>query len=188
MVEQAKALHRATNKPTKIQYTGVQVLAQCTNDLHYRTAATARWRIAKAMNEDILEVDALGIDFIQLDEFTWPYFYEDWAIEAFNTRGPGRQERQDHRACLLGQLGRHAGLLSRRDREGGRDFRPDQAQGQTLRAVGDPLGRAEVLRGQDRRAQPRELRSPRRRSVRPRRPQAVSAARRMSTSGPASST
>jgi methionine synthase II (cobalamin-independent) len=40
--------------------------------------------IAKAINEDILEVDSLGIDFIQLDEFTWPYFFEDWAIEAFN--------------------------------------------------------------------------------------------------------
>ncbi|MDQ6701715.1 MAG: hypothetical protein M3Z96_00675 [Pseudomonadota bacterium] len=26
------------------------------------------------------EVDALGIDFIQLDEFTWPYFYEDGGV------------------------------------------------------------------------------------------------------------
>src|SRR5262249_8491826 len=40
--------------------------------------------IVAAMNEDIREIDNLGIDFIQLDEFTWPYFYEDWAIEAFN--------------------------------------------------------------------------------------------------------
>jgi 5-methyltetrahydropteroyltriglutamate--homocysteine methyltransferase len=40
--------------------------------------------IAKALNEDILEVDALGADFIQIDEFTWPYGFEDWAIEAFN--------------------------------------------------------------------------------------------------------
>ena len=40
--------------------------------------------IAKAINEDILEVAALGVDFIQLDEFTWPYGFEDWAIEAFN--------------------------------------------------------------------------------------------------------
>src|ERR1700693_1315885 len=45
--------------------------------------------IAKAMNQDILEVDALGVDFIQLDEFTWPYFYEDWAIEAFNVAVAG---------------------------------------------------------------------------------------------------
>jgi methionine synthase II (cobalamin-independent) len=37
-----------------------------------------------AINEDILQVDALGVDFIQLDEFTWANGFEDWAIEAFN--------------------------------------------------------------------------------------------------------
>jgi len=89
MVEQARALKRATSKPTKVQYTGVQVLAQCTNDLYYKSSRDRALAIAKAMNEDILEVDAMGIDFIQLDEFTWPYFYEDWAIEAFNTAVEG---------------------------------------------------------------------------------------------------
>lgn len=89
MVEQAKALRRATKRLTKIQYTGPQVLAQLTNDLHYSNARDRALAIAKAMNEDIREVDALGIDFIQLDEFTWPYFYEDWAIEAFNVAVEG---------------------------------------------------------------------------------------------------
>ena len=89
MVEQAKALLRATKKATKVQYTGVQVLAQCTNDKHYSNSRDRALAIAKAMNEDILEVDALGVDFIQLDEFTWPYFYEDWAIEAFNVAVEG---------------------------------------------------------------------------------------------------
>src|SRR5271168_2415179 len=84
MVEQAKALKRATKKPTKVQYTGVQVLAQATNDLHYKSSRDRAMAIAAAINEDILEVESLGVDFIQLDEFTWPYFYEDWAIEAFN--------------------------------------------------------------------------------------------------------
>ena len=84
MVEQAKALKKATNKPTKVQYTGIQVLGQATNDLHYKSSRDRAMDIAKAINEDILEVDALGVDFIQLDEFTWPYGFEDWAIEAFN--------------------------------------------------------------------------------------------------------
>ena len=84
MVEQAKALKRATDKPTKVQYTGIQVLAQVTNDLHYESSRDRAMDIAAAINEDILEVEALGVDFIQIDEFTWPYFYEDWAIEAFN--------------------------------------------------------------------------------------------------------
>jgi 5-methyltetrahydropteroyltriglutamate--homocysteine methyltransferase len=89
MVEQARALKRATSKPTKVQYTGVQVLAQCTNDLFYKSSRDRALAIARAMNEDIREVDALGVDFIQLDEFTWPYFFEDWAIEAFNTAVDG---------------------------------------------------------------------------------------------------
>jgi 5-methyltetrahydropteroyltriglutamate--homocysteine methyltransferase len=84
MVEQARALTRATNKPTKVQYTGIQVLGQATNDLFYPSGRERAMAIAEAINEDILEVDAMGVDFIQLDEFTWPYFYEDWAIDAFN--------------------------------------------------------------------------------------------------------
>lgn len=84
MVEQARALKRATNKPVKVQYTGIQVLAQCTNDLHYSNSRDRAMAIAAAINEDILAVDELGVEYIQFDEFTWPYFYEDWAIEAFN--------------------------------------------------------------------------------------------------------
>lgn len=94
MVEQARALKRATNKPTKIQYTGMQVLGQATNDLYYDDPRDRAMAIAAAINEDILEVDAMGIDFIQLDEFTWPYFYEDWAIDAFNRAVEGVQHAQ----------------------------------------------------------------------------------------------
>lgn len=84
MVEQARALRKATGKPIKVQYTGMQVLAQATNDLHYKSSRDRAMDIAKAINDDVLEVDALGADFIQFDEFTWPYGFEDWAIEAFN--------------------------------------------------------------------------------------------------------
>lgn len=84
MVEQAKALRKATKKPIKVQYTGVQVLAQVANDLHYKSSRERAMAIAAAINEDLKEVEAIGADFIQLDEFTWPYFFEDYAIEAFN--------------------------------------------------------------------------------------------------------
>jgi len=84
MVPVAKALKKATNKPIKIQYTGVQVMAQATNDKHYNDRRKLAMDIAAAYNEDILELDELGIEFIQIDEFTWPYIIEDWAIDAFN--------------------------------------------------------------------------------------------------------
>jgi len=85
MVEQARALKNATNKPVKIQFTGLQVLAQVTADLHYKAPRERVLDIAKAYNEEFHELDAMGVDFIQIDEFTWPYFFEPWAIEAFNT-------------------------------------------------------------------------------------------------------
>lgn len=94
MVEQARALKKATKKATKVQYTGVQVLAQATNDMYYDNSRDRAMALAAAMNEDILEVDAMGIDFIQIDEFTWPYFYEDWAIEAFNRAVQGVKNAQ----------------------------------------------------------------------------------------------
>jgi len=94
MVEQARALKRATRKPIKIQYTGVQVLAQCTNDLYYKSSRDRAMALATAMNEDLREVDGLGVDFIQLDEFTFPYGFEGWAIEAFNRTVEGVKNAQ----------------------------------------------------------------------------------------------
>ena len=84
MIQQARALKRATDKPIKVQYTGVQALAQCTNDYYYKSSYDRAMAIATALNEELLELDEMGVDFIQLDEFTWPYLFEDWAIEAYN--------------------------------------------------------------------------------------------------------
>lgn len=94
MVEQARALMRATKKPTKVQYTGVQVLAQCTNDLHYKSSRDRAMALAAAINEDVREVDALGVDFIQFDEFTFPYGFEGWALEAFQRAVEGVKNAQ----------------------------------------------------------------------------------------------
>ncbi|MGZ8219530.1 cobalamin-independent methionine synthase II family protein [Methylomagnum sp.] len=94
MVEQARALKRATRKPVKVQYTGVQVLAQCTNDLYYKSSRDRAMALAAAMNEDLREVDALGVEFIQLDEFTFPYGFEGWALEAFQRAVEGVKNAQ----------------------------------------------------------------------------------------------
>lgn len=155
MVEQARALKAATNKPTKIQYTGVQVLAQCTNDLYYDNPRDRAMAMAAAMNEDILEIDAMGIDFIQLDEFTWPYFYEDWAIEAFNRAVQGVQHAQIIVHVCWGNWGGTPAYYPDETAESGEIFDLTQRKGA---AVGNRLGGAQVVRGQHRRAQPGELR------------------------------
>ena len=105
MVEQAKALERVTKKPTKVQYTGVQVLAQATNDLHYKSSRDRAMAIAAAINEDILEVKSLGVDFIQLKRVHLALFLRGMGHRGIQPRRGWRQARQDHRACLLGSSG-----------------------------------------------------------------------------------
>ncbi len=79
-----RGLKKATNKPVKISYTGIQVLALVTNDRHYRDTKELAFAIARAFNEDFKELAANGADIIQLDEFVWPYGMGDWEVEALN--------------------------------------------------------------------------------------------------------
>ena len=131
MLEQAKALKKATNKPTKVQYTGIQVLGQATNDLHYKSSRDRAMDIAKAINEDILEVDALGVDFIQLDEFTWPYGFEDWAIEAFNRAVEGVKHAKIVCHICWGNWGGTPAYMPDQTAQAGEIFDLTQRQGPT---------------------------------------------------------
>lgn len=79
-----KALKKATNKPVKISYVGIQVLALATNDRYYKETKDLALAIAKAFNEDFKELADNGADIIQLDEFVWPYGMGDWEVEVLN--------------------------------------------------------------------------------------------------------
>ena len=142
-----RAVRKATKKPVKISYNGIQVLTLASNDTYYNSNRELARAIAKAFHEDFLQLAEEGVDIIQLDEFVWPYGMSDWEVEAFNLavdEVPGRAVLGPH---LLGQLLRHAGLLPRRGREGVRRLGARQA----------PVGR--------RRARARARRSSRRRST-----------------------
>lgn len=80
----AKVVKKHTSKPVQIQYTATGTLANISNDLYYKKPRDRAMAIAEALNEDIQEVDALGVEFIQLDEWFWPYTFEAWSIDAFN--------------------------------------------------------------------------------------------------------
>jgi 5-methyltetrahydropteroyltriglutamate--homocysteine methyltransferase len=84
-----RAVRKATNKPVKISYTGIQVLAAATNNLYYKETKELGLAIARAFNEDFKELADNGVDIIQLDEFVWPYGMGDWEIEAVNTAVEG---------------------------------------------------------------------------------------------------
>jgi 5-methyltetrahydropteroyltriglutamate--homocysteine methyltransferase len=84
-----RAVRKATDKPVKISYTGIQVLAAATTNQHYKETRELAMAIAKAFNEDFKELADNGVDIIQLDEFVWPYGMGDWEVEAVNTAVKG---------------------------------------------------------------------------------------------------
>jgi 5-methyltetrahydropteroyltriglutamate--homocysteine methyltransferase len=88
-----RAVRRATKKPVKISYTGIQVLAAATTNQHYKETRDLALAIAKAFNEDFKELADNGADIVQLDEFVWPYGMGDWEVEAVNmaVEGTGLQ-------------------------------------------------------------------------------------------------
>ncbi len=81
---QLRAVRRATKKPVKVSYTGIQVLTLAANDQHYKDNRALATAIAKAYHEDFLALADEGVDIIQLDEFVWPYGMSDWEVDVFN--------------------------------------------------------------------------------------------------------
>lgn len=84
-----RAMRKATTRPIKVSYTGIQVLAAASTNLYYPEARDLAMAIARAFNEDFKELAGNGCDIIQLDEFVWPYGMGDWEIEAFNAAVEG---------------------------------------------------------------------------------------------------
>ena len=81
---QLRATRKATNKPVKVSYTGLCVIAAATTNQYYNDTKEVAMGLAKAFNEDFKELVDNGVDIIQLDEFVWPYGMGDWEIEAVN--------------------------------------------------------------------------------------------------------
>ncbi len=79
-----RAVRKATKKPVKVSYQGLQVLAAASNDQYYKDMKDLATALAKAYHEDFLELADEGCDIIQLDEFLWPYGMSDWHTEVFN--------------------------------------------------------------------------------------------------------
>lgn len=79
-----RAVRKATDKPVKVSYVGVGLLAAALNNQYYSDTRELGLAVARAYNEDFKELADNGCDIIQLDEFVWPYGMGDWEIEVFN--------------------------------------------------------------------------------------------------------
>jgi 5-methyltetrahydropteroyltriglutamate--homocysteine methyltransferase len=110
----AEALTELTDAPLKIQWTAAGTLTGLSADEYYATDRERALAIAAALNEDILEVDAMEqVAILQLDEWFWPYEYEDWSIEAFNRTVAGVRNAKVMVHLCVGNY------------RGGRGYRPD---------------------------------------------------------------
>lgn len=86
-LEAATFLRAATDRATKVTVPGPFTLSQLAQDEHYRDQRTLALAYADAINEELTELAAAGIDVVQLDE---PYLQANadaargFAVEAIN--------------------------------------------------------------------------------------------------------
>jgi 5-methyltetrahydropteroyltriglutamate--homocysteine methyltransferase len=82
--ETLAALRRATDRPVKVSYTGLQVLTLFAEDKYYGAQRDLGAALAVALREDFLRLADAGVDIIQLDEFLWSHGVGDWEIDLLN--------------------------------------------------------------------------------------------------------
>src|SRR5882757_2779729 len=82
--ETLAAVRRATDRPVKISYTGLQVLTLFAKDEFYGAQRELGTALAAALNEDFRRLADAGVDIIQIDEFLWSHGVSDWEIELLN--------------------------------------------------------------------------------------------------------
>jgi 5-methyltetrahydropteroyltriglutamate--homocysteine methyltransferase len=82
--ETLSAVRRATDRPVKVSYTGLQVLTLFAKDEHYGAQRELGAALADALNEDFRRLADAGVDVIQIDEFLWSHGVSGWEIELLN--------------------------------------------------------------------------------------------------------
>lgn len=83
-LETLAAVRRATTRPVKVSYTGLQVLTLFAQDEHYGAQRDLGAALAMALREDFQRLADAGVDIIQIDEFLWSHGVSDWEIELLN--------------------------------------------------------------------------------------------------------
>ncbi|MGE0297022.1 2-hydroxypropyl-CoM lyase [Pseudonocardia sp.] len=110
----AHALTELTDAPLKIQWSAAGTLTGLSADKHYGSDRDRAMAIAAALNEDILETESIEqVKILQLDEWFWPYQFEDWSIDVFNRTV---RDVQNARVMVHLCVGNY---------RGGRGYRPD---------------------------------------------------------------
>lgn len=86
-VDDAKFLRSLTDRPIKMQLPGPMTMVDTLQDDHYGDRETLAMVFAEALNAEARELEAAGVDLIQLDEPAFNVFLDevgDWGVVALN--------------------------------------------------------------------------------------------------------
>jgi 5-methyltetrahydropteroyltriglutamate--homocysteine methyltransferase len=143
--EQVRVLRKATRKPIKVNFPGLQVLAMGSINKYYSDVKDLAFDLARIYNEEFKELVAAGCDIIQLDEFTWHFGLSlgDWEVDVFNAAVDGVDAEVHVHVCWGNYLGTSGYLPPPGNRE------PADKEGEeyvlSLRERGATTARAEAI-------------------------------------------
>jgi 5-methyltetrahydropteroyltriglutamate--homocysteine methyltransferase len=90
--EDARFLRASTRRPIKFTMPGPMTVVDTIHDEHYKSRAELGMAVARLINEEARELEALGIDVIQLDEPAFNVYMDevrDWGIAALDAAVEG---------------------------------------------------------------------------------------------------
>ena len=82
-VEDARFLREQTDQPIKWALPGPMTMIDTLYDGHYKSREKLAWEFAKILNQEAKELEAAGVDIIQLDEPAFNVFFDevnDWGM------------------------------------------------------------------------------------------------------------
>ena len=90
--EEARFLRASTRRPIKLTMPGPMTIVDTIHDEHYRSRPALARALAGLINEEARELEALGVDVIQLDEPAFNVYMDevrDWGLEALDAAVAG---------------------------------------------------------------------------------------------------
>ena len=99
---EARFLRGATGRPIKLTLPGPMTIVDTIHDAHYGSRAALGRALAALINEEARELEAAGVDVIQLDEPAFNVYMDevrDWGIEALDAAVAGLRCRTVVHIC-----------------------------------------------------------------------------------------
>ena len=91
-IDDARFLRAQTDQPIKWTLPGPMTMIDTLYDAHYRSREKLAWEVARILNEEARELEAVGVDIIQFDEPAFNVFFDeanDWGIATLERAAEG---------------------------------------------------------------------------------------------------